>query len=54
MAVHGYCAYSADNKILRFERPQVLMENGKPKYLFMALMGGNAGTSTGFVVPVQD
>jgi len=29
-----------DEERNRFERPQILMKNGKPKYLFLALMGG--------------
>ena len=38
----------------RFERPQVLMIDGKPKYLFLALMGGRAGTSSGAVLKIVD
>jgi len=32
-------AIPADSR-QRFLRPQVLMKNGKPEYLFCALMGG--------------
>ena len=37
----------------RFERPQVLMKNGKPAYLFTASQGGKAETSSGFVFKIK-
>ncbi|AWB65288.1 glycosyl hydrolase family 43 [Saccharobesus litoralis] len=42
-----------EQKVERMERPQVLMENGKPKYLFLALMGGEYKTSTAFVLEID-
>ncbi|AWB67539.1 glycosyl hydrolase family 43 [Saccharobesus litoralis] len=45
--------YVNEQKVQRMERPQVLMENGKPKYLFLALMGGKYDTSTGFLLAVD-
>ena len=36
----------------RFERPQILMKNGKPEYLFCALMGG-AHHSSGAVLRIN-
>lgn len=39
--------------IERFERPQVLMMDGKPAYLFLALMGGSANTSSGAVLKIE-
>ncbi|HAX96100.1 MAG TPA: glycosyl hydrolase family 43 [Prolixibacteraceae bacterium] len=36
----------------RFERPQVLMRNNKPAYLFAAIRGGRYNTSSGFVFKV--
>lgn len=40
-------------EIERFERPQVLMVDGKPGYLFLALMGGAAGTSSAAVLKIE-
>lgn len=37
----------------RFERPQVLMKDGKPDYLFAAYRGGKYGTSTGVVMKIN-
>jgi hypothetical protein len=36
----------------RFERPQFLMRNGRPEYLFVAMVGGAYGTSSGAVLKV--
>lgn len=36
----------------RFERPQILMKNGKPAYLFTAMQGGRYETSSGFVFKI--
>ncbi len=36
----------------RFERPQLLMKNGKPAYLFTAMQGGRYETSSGFVFKI--
>lgn len=47
-------AYTKENKIRRFERPQVLMTDGKPSHVFLALMGGKAKTSSGFVIPIDN
>lgn len=41
-------------KIERFERPQVLMKEGKPTYLFLALMGGKYNTSSGAVLKIDN
>lgn len=46
--------YVHEDKIERMERPQVLMIDGKPTYLFLALMGGKYNTSTGFVLKVGE
>ena len=45
--------YFPDEPILRFERPQLLMKEGKPSYLFMALMGGKYNTSSGAVLKIN-
>ncbi|MCL1045033.1 glycoside hydrolase family protein [Shewanella electrodiphila] len=45
--------YTDEKKIQRMERPQVLMEDGKPEYLFMALMGGKQNTSSGVVLKLD-
>ncbi|MDZ8117523.1 glycoside hydrolase family protein [Pontiella agarivorans] len=37
----------------RFERPQLLMKDGKPEYLFGAYRGGKYGTSTGVVLKLN-
>jgi len=41
-------------KVRRFERPQVLMKDGKPTYLFLALMGGKYNTSSGAVLKIDN
>ncbi|WP_198673666.1 sulfatase-like hydrolase/transferase [Algibacillus agarilyticus] len=46
--------YTHETTIERMERPQVLMQSGKPTHLFLALMGGKANTSTAFVVPINN
>ncbi|MGJ8691299.1 MAG: glycoside hydrolase family protein [Thalassotalea sp.] len=46
--------YLDEEKVERMERPQVLMVEGKPKYLFLALMGGKYKTSTGFVLDIAE
>lgn len=38
----------------RFERPQLLMKDGKPEYLFCALVGGKYNTSSGVVLKIRD
>jgi len=37
----------------RFERPQILMQNGKPTHLFAATQGGKQETSSSFVFEVE-
>lgn len=37
----------------RFERPQILMKNGKPEYLFLAVQGGKYNTSTGGILKID-
>jgi len=37
----------------RFERPQILMKNHKPAYLFTTTQGGDYMTSTGFVFKIE-
>jgi hypothetical protein len=37
----------------RLERPQLLLRDGKPAYLFTATQGGSAGTASGFVLRVE-
>ena len=37
----------------RFERPQILMKDGKPAYLFNAMQGGKYETATGFVFQIM-
>ena len=38
----------------RFERPQVLLRDGKPEYLFLAVQGGKYGTSSGGVLKIHE
>jgi hypothetical protein len=38
----------------RFERPQLLMKDGKPAYLFNAIQGGRYETASGFVFKIKD
>lgn len=38
----------------RFERPQLLMKEGKPAYLFNAMQGGRYMTASGFVFRIGD
>lgn len=42
-----------EEKIERFERPQVLMIDGKPSYLFLAAMGGQNKKSTAAVLKID-
>lgn len=37
----------------RFERPQLLMRNGKPEYLFTTAQGGKHMTASGFVFKIE-
>lgn len=37
----------------RFERPQLLMKDGKPEYLFCAIVGGKYNTSSGAVLKLS-
>lgn len=52
----GYksCDAYFDDKDQRFERPQVLVKGQKAAYLFLALAGGQYGTSTGAVLEVDN
>ena len=36
----------------RFERPQLLMKDGKPACLFMVMQGGRYHTASGFVFKI--
>ncbi|MEM0964951.1 MAG: glycoside hydrolase family protein [Verrucomicrobiota bacterium] len=38
----------------RFERPQILMKEGRPAYLFCALVGGKYNTSSGVVLRIGE
>lgn len=38
----------------RFERPQLLMKDGKPRYMFNAMQGGEFSTSSGFIFKIED
>ncbi|WP_461826719.1 hypothetical protein [Dysgonomonas sp.] len=38
----------------RFERPQLLMKNGKPEYLFNAMQGGRYDTASGFIFKIEE
>lgn len=38
----------------RFERPQLLMKDGKPEYLFNAAQGGKYMTASGFVFKIEE
>ncbi|MFV0469373.1 MAG: glycoside hydrolase family protein [Dysgonomonas sp.] len=38
----------------RFERPQLLMKDGKPQYLFNAMQGGKYETSSGFIFKIEN
>jgi hypothetical protein len=40
------------NRYGRLERPQLLMKNGRPAYLFTATQGGRYGTASGFVFQI--
>lgn len=44
--------YFPDEPLNRFERPQILMKEGKPTHLFLALMGGKYNTSSGAVLKI--
>ena len=37
----------------RLERPQLLLRDGQPEYLFCASQGGAAGTASAFVLRVS-
>jgi len=39
--------------VQRFERPQVLMRNCRPAYLYLAAAGGRYGTSSGACLRVK-
>lgn len=45
--------YFAGETADRFERPQVLFQNGKPTYLFLSLRGGKDNKSTGVVLKID-
>ena len=38
----------------RFERPQILMKDGKPAYLFTATQGGKEETASGYIFRIKD
>lgn len=38
----------------RFERPQLLMKDGKPQYMFNAMQGGKYETASGFVFKIDN
>jgi len=40
--------------VQRFERPQILFKDGKPTYLFLALMGGKYNTASGAVLKIDN
>ncbi|WP_114784277.1 glycoside hydrolase family protein [Botryobacter ruber] len=42
------------SKYGRFERPQLLLQNGKPTHLFLASQGGKYMTSSAFVFKIND
>jgi beta-xylosidase len=46
--------YFPGEKVQRFERPQILMQDGKARYVFLALMGGRTGTSSVAVLRIDD
>ena len=46
--------YFPGEKVQRFERPQILMQDGKARYVFLALMGGRTGTSSAAVLRIDD
>lgn len=37
----------------RFERPQLLLKDGKPQYMFNAMQGGKYGTASGFIFKIE-
>lgn len=41
------------NRYGRFERPQLLLRNGRPAYLFTSLQGGKHETATGFLFRIE-
>lgn len=43
-----------EDKIVRFERPQVLMKDGKPSYLFLAASGGSYQKSSAVVIKIDN
>ncbi|WP_017444964.1 glycoside hydrolase family protein [Gayadomonas joobiniege] len=45
--------YLNETKVERMERPQILFIDGKPAYLFLALMGGKYKTSTAMVLKIE-
>lgn len=45
--------FTNERKIQRMERPQVLMQDSKASYSFLALMGGKYDTSTAFVLKLK-
>jgi len=38
----------------RFERPQLLMKDGKPLYMFNAMQGGKFNTASGFIFKIEE
>lgn len=42
------------NRYGRFERPQILLKNGKPEWLFTATQGGKFETASGFVFKIKE
>lgn len=53
LGYHPSTRYFPDELLQRFERPQILMKEGKPTYLFLALMGGRYGTSSGAILKIN-
>lgn len=45
--------YFPDEKLERFERPQLLVKNNRSEYLFMALNGGKYGKSSAAVLKIN-
>jgi len=54
MLGYGETSFYFGGKIERFERPQILMKDGKPEYLFLAAMGGLYNTSSAAVLKINN
>lgn len=53
MAYQKSSFYFKDETPNRFERPQILFQNGRPTYLFLSLKGGKHDKSTGVVLKID-